>query len=434
VYNLTLELISPTLDGLGIPVPTDTAAVNVLDDAVTARWIAFPGYVDQAVNVTATARVFNPETALPTPVGTELLLTVVGPEVTDPAEALVPEDLQIYVDAVRIPMAVEDGSIVGHLALPELATGAATNVTFYVMVADGAPIGMYEMTVEVVPAPDDTRAVGTPDTEDMYVGPAEVHGQAPDDPGNGGGEGEEPTTPLSRTADAIDGELQWATWYLTNSPTSGQASEILQYGDPGDLPVVGDWDGDGTTTVGVVRDGHWFLRSAAGGGTADTDFTYGDAGDIPVVGRWVEGDPAYYPGVIRGTTLYLRTSHTSGVADKVVTFGDPGDIMLVGDWDGDGDDTPGVFRDGRFYLVNTLTKGTHDTMFAFGDPGDTPIVGRWVTGDTHLPGVIRGNTWYLRNSQTSGTADTVFAYGDPQDIQLVGDWNGDGRDTAGVAR
>ena len=41
-------------------------------------------------------------------------------------------------------------------------------------------------------------------------------------------------------------------WYLRNSVTTGVADVVVAYGNPGDVPVVGDWNGDGVDTPGVV--------------------------------------------------------------------------------------------------------------------------------------------------------------------------------------
>jgi hypothetical protein len=53
--------------------------------------------------------------------------------------------------------------------------------------------------------------------------------------------------------------------------------------------VSGDWDGDGTTEIGVVRNNNTWLLDASGNGAygaGDLAYTFGKAGDKPVTGTW----------------------------------------------------------------------------------------------------------------------------------------------------
>jgi hypothetical protein len=52
--------------------------------------------------------------------------------------------------------------------------------------------------------------------------------------------------------------------------------------------VAGDWDGNGTTTVGVVDpSGNWYLRDSNSAGPPDVGpFPYGLGGWTPVAGHW----------------------------------------------------------------------------------------------------------------------------------------------------
>jgi hypothetical protein len=66
------------------------------------------------------------------------------------------------------------------------------------------------------------------------------------------------------------------------------------------MPVVGDWTGkgyDSIGTVGITYGGtsacpqlgwqiEWRLRNSNTGGSPDYDFCYGNPGDWPVVGNW----------------------------------------------------------------------------------------------------------------------------------------------------
>jgi hypothetical protein len=85
--------------------------------------------------------------------------------------------------------------------------------------------------------------------------------------------------------------------------------------------VVGDWDGNGTTTVGVARAGAadliWYLRNANGPGAPDiTPFAYGARGDSPVVGDW-DGDRVTTVGAFdpAAATWRLRNSNGPGAPD-----------------------------------------------------------------------------------------------------------------------
>ena len=65
--------------------------------------------------------------------------------------------------------------------------------------------------------------------------------------------------------------------------------ETYGFGMAGDGPVTGDWNHDGTTEIGVFRNGHgWFLDSSGNGvwGAGDETYGFGMAGDVPVTGNW----------------------------------------------------------------------------------------------------------------------------------------------------
>ena len=66
------------------------------------------------------------------------------------------------------------------------------------------------------------------------------------------------------------------------------------FGAPGDLWVVGDWDGTGVARVGVFRPsvGLWGLDlngNLAWDGGSDLSGVFGAAGDTPLVGKWSAG-------------------------------------------------------------------------------------------------------------------------------------------------
>ncbi|HLL69425.1 MAG TPA: VCBS repeat-containing protein [Micromonosporaceae bacterium] len=157
-------------------------------------------------------------------------------------------------------------------------------------------------------------------------------------------------------------------WILNNSNAGGGGDVYYRYGpDSGTQaePITGDWDGDGDTDIGVVESGEthlrWRLRRSNETIEGSPTFGYGlywsksaSGGDlppnVPVVGDW-DGDGADTVGVVQWSpnTLdewHLRNSNTPGNAEVVFPFGNIsgnglGANMVAGDWNGDGYDDPG---------------------------------------------------------------------------------------------
>ena len=213
--------------------------------------------------------------------------------------------------------------------------------------------------------------------------------------------------------------------YLKNSNTSGFADIAINYGVPGDYPVVGDWDGDGDATIGIYRNGSFYLRNDNSIGFADLVFPFGAPGDQPLAGDW-NNDGVDTIGVYRNGTFYLRNSNSAGAPEMSFGLGNPGDVGIAGDWNGDGLDTTGVFRpsNGALYLKNTNATGFADIQINYGLPGDKPVTGDWNNDGIDTIGIYRNGTFYLRNSNTNGFADVVFSLGNPGDIPIAGNWDG----------
>ncbi len=165
------------------------------------------------------------------------------------------------------------------------------------------------------------------------------------------------------------------TWYVRMVEGEGAPDLVFEFGRAGDIPVVGDWNGDGVATAGVVRGNRWLLRNSNSSGPPDLEFTFGQPGDIPVVGRWNDSG-ADMAGMVQGTTWRLRTTASGSVEFE---FGQGDGVPVVGDWQGNGLDRPGWFTDGTWRLRNSLTSGDADSTFDYGASGDIPVVWGRVT-------------------------------------------------------
>jgi hypothetical protein len=84
---------------------------------------------------------------------------------------------------------------------------------------------------------------------------------------------------------------------------------VFHYGAPADVPVAGDWNGDGIRQIGVFRDGQWNLDLDGDGRFTDADATvaFGQAGDVPVIGDF-NGDGVDEIGVYRAGQWILDTN------------------------------------------------------------------------------------------------------------------------------
>jgi hypothetical protein len=215
--------------------------------------------------------------------------------------------------------------------------------------------------------------------------------------------------------------------YLKNSNSTGFADVALNYGLGGDYPVVGDWDGDGDTTIGIYRNGSFYLRNSNTIGFAEAVFAFGQPGDQPIAGDW-NGDGIDTIGVYRPSNgqFFLRNSNTAGSPHVSFFLGNPGDVGLAGDWDGDGMDTTGVFRpsNGVIFLKSTNDTGIADIALNYGLPGDKPVMGDWNNDGIDTIGIYRNGSFYLRDSNTNGFANIIFALGIPGDHPIAGNWDG----------
>jgi hypothetical protein len=220
----------------------------------------------------------------------------------------------------------------------------------------------------------------------------------------------------------------------------GNRASLLFGGLPGDLPVVGDWNGDGRRKIGIYRHGLWIL-DWDGDGTftsADRTFSFGGlAGDVPVVGDWT-GDGRAKVGVYRGGAwiLDLKGNGTfePGVASYLHFGGIPDDIPVVGHWRGnERRDQIGIYRKGLWLLdsngngqFDDTDSRVPDTLVQFdGLPGDVPVVGDWNGDGKPILGLVRnGSAWLLdlTGDHRLSPGHVDFSFGSKDYVPLVGPW------------
>ena len=196
------------------------------------------------------------------------------------------------------------------------------------------------------------------------------------------------------------------------------------------LPLTGDWDGDGSDTVGFYdpSTGKFFLKNRHEGGVADLVYRFGAIGQgwLPLTGDW-DGDGSDTVGFYDPSTgkFFLKNRHEDGVADLVYRFGAIGQgwLPLTGDWDGDGTDTAGLYesRTSQFFLRNIHAGGAADLNYHFnlGRFDWIPLGGDWDGDGIDTVGYydpLKG--WFLlTNSQGDGDNVSICQAADGLDDQ-----------------
>jgi protocatechuate 3,4-dioxygenase beta subunit len=121
---------------------------------------------------------------------------------------------------------------------------------------------------------------------------------------------------------------------------------VFRFGGTGDLPMAGDWNGDGIDSLAVFRDGRWLIDLDGNGRWNQEDLrtVFGQPGDRPIVGDW-NGDGIDDLGIVRGDEWWMDIDSDRQLTsqDKRVIFETGDALPVAGDWNGDGIDEPGVF-------------------------------------------------------------------------------------------
>lgn len=122
--------------------------------------------------------------------------------------------------------------------------------------------------------------------------------------------------------------------------TGIQDDAIYTFGLSGDQAVVGDWNRNGKTEIGVFRAGKWYV-------------------DLNADNAW---------------------SGAGTGKDAVYSFGLAGDRAITGDWNRDGKPEIGVLRSGKWYVdlnANNVWNGAgtgKDAVYSFGKKGGYPHI------------------------------------------------------------
>ena len=206
-------------------------------------------------------------------------------------------------------------------------------------------------------------------------------------------------------------------WY---GPGTGLPQIVIQMflGNPGDIPIPGDYDGDGKTDPAIYRPSTgMFFAVLSGGGTKSS--TFGGPNDVPVP-RDYDGDGKTDFGIYRQNVtpdhLSLWYAPLSGGGVYQIYFGAPGDIPVPGDYDGDKKAEAVIFREATGLWYGPKSGGGLFQLI-LGGSGDVPIPGYYDNNLVMDPAIYhKANGLWFALLSGGGTATTTV--GNPTDVPV----------------
>lgn len=219
-------------------------------------------------------------------------------------------------------------------------------------------------------------------------------------------------------------------WYVLGGQNSAQTS--YYWGAPTDLPVQGDYDGDGKTDFSVFRpaSGNWYVSNSSNGATTEL-LSFGVSSDKMAQADY-DGDGRTDMAVFRGSTgyWYIKRSSDSNMLSQ--QFGLPDDKPVSADYDGDGKADIAVWRNSNatFYVLRSLDASLQ--VVQFGQTDDVPVPGDYDGDGKADFAQRRGNNWRILYSSNSQTEIIPWQLATDQAVQ--NDYDGDGKVDVAVWR
>ncbi|HEX6899529.1 MAG TPA: hypothetical protein VF789_07450 [Thermoanaerobaculia bacterium] len=175
-------------------------------------------------------------------------------------------------------------------------------------------------------------------------------------------------------------------------------------GRPGEVTLLGDWDGDGRDDICAWFRGRFRCDIDHEGPPTEGAFEFGLPTDYPLLGD-LDGD-GFADICVRRKRQFLCKTKLNNSRPARLILGRGTEAPLLGDLDGDRRDDLCLVEDGRW---DCLTRAGTRIAFLFGQAGDRPVLGDLDRDGRGDPCVLREENLLCDTAHDGGAAETSLA-------------------------
>jgi len=219
--------------------------------------------------------------------------------------------------------------------------------------------------------------------------------------------------------DAVIYRPSTGLWY---GPRTGAAQIVIQIilGQPGDIPIPGDYNGDGRTDAAIFRPSTGLFFAVFSGDTGTKSAMFGDSDDLPVPADY-DGDGktdfAIYRPNVQGSNGALWHAELSGGGTYNAYWGGQNDIPVPADYNGDRRADPVTWRPSNGLWSGPFNGANGALQYTLGQSGDVPIPGYYDDKDSAVdPTIFRPSTGLWFAASSSSGSETLSSLGVSTDV------------------